>query len=130
MNKLEYTQEMIVLNLYQLFDLIPEFQKKQTRTLSELLDFYIPQFDQTTKEWLRIFIAIANNPKTKENPTVDIPKEEIDKYYSEELFQEAIKPFLNLSIKTIKLDGYSSLEYYYNIVSKTQNTTTKQEALQ
>jgi hypothetical protein len=36
MNKLEYTQELLLINLYQLFDLIPEFQENQTRTLYHL----------------------------------------------------------------------------------------------
>ena len=126
MNKLEYTQELLLINLYQLFDLIPEFQEEQGRTLHDVLDIYMEPLQTTPRECLRVYIAIANNP----NLTINSSKEEIDKFYSEELFQEAIKPFLNLSIKTIKLDGYSSLEYYYNIVSKTQNTTTKQEALQ
>ena len=124
MNKLEYTQEMLVLNLYQLFDVIPEFQNNLTRTLSDILDVYIDPLHKTTSQWLKVFIAIANNPTHQEILTINLSDEEIDKYYSEELFQNAIKPFLNLSIETIKLDGYSSLEYYNNCLSK-----TKQEAI-
>jgi hypothetical protein len=113
MNKLEYTQELLLINLYQLFDLIPEFQEEQGRTLHDVLDIYMEALQKTPKESLRVYIAIANNP----NLTIHSSKEEIDKYYSEELFQEAIKPILNLSIETIKLDGYTRLENYKLIQS-------------
>jgi len=125
MNKLEYTQELLVINLYQLFDLIPEFQEEQGRTLDDVLDIYMEPLQTTPKESLRVYSAIANNP----NLTIHSTKEEIDKYYSEELFQEAIKPLLNLSIETIKQDGYTRLENYKMVLSLIKDRTT-QEVLQ
>jgi hypothetical protein len=81
--------------------------------LHDVLDIYMEPLQTTPKESLRVYIAIANNP----NLTIHSSKEEIDKYYSEELFQEAIKPILNLSIETIKQDGYTRLENYKLIQS-------------
>jgi len=126
MNKLEYTQELLLINLYQLFDLVMEFQEDQGRTLYDVLDIYMEQLQTTLRESLRVYSAIANNP----NLTIHSSKEEIDKFYSEELFQEAIKPLLNHSIETIKQDGYTRLENYKMVLSLIKGTTTKQEVLQ
>jgi hypothetical protein len=124
MNKLEYTQELLLINFYQLFDLAMEFQENQGRTLYDVLDIYMEQLQTTPKESLRVYVAIVNNP----NLTIHSSKEEIDKFYSEELFQEAIKPLLNLSIETIKQDGYTRLENYKMVLSLIKDTT-KQEVL-
>ena len=101
-NLVRYAQDLLVINLYQLFDLIPQFQEEQTRTLTDVLDEYIEPFNKTTKEWLKVFIAIENNPND----------DEIEGYYNEELSLVAIEPFLEMTIETINKEGYSRLESY------------------
>jgi hypothetical protein len=125
MNKLEYTQELLLINLYQLFDLVLEFQEEQGRTLNDVLDIYMEPLQTTPREWLRVYSAIANNP----NLTIHSSKEEIDEFYSEELFQEAIKPYLDLSIKTIKHDGYTKLENYQMVLATIKDTTMQEAPL-
>jgi len=110
-------QGNVVYDLYKLFDgSFTQFSGyNETKTIKDILDEYIQQMGCTVKEMIKINIAFGNIPIETDLETINFCNVEdvLQQYYSEELFQKILTPFLDMTIETMKRECYIIYEYYH-----------------
>lgn len=118
LKNIEKIQELIAINLAHLFLTSNQFLNISKNTkLCELYDVIVIGFDDTFRELLSLmvasFVLFEKNDELFYPPSVSLMNI-IELHKDENLFLETMKPFANMSIEAVVIDGSTSLQYYLN----------------